>query len=410
MKFNCVYMSSMFDVIKKDAKSNARLGLLKTAHSEVETPAYAIVGTHAEVRCLAPKDIPPTKTQLIIANTYHLWQTLGNNLDKFEGLRKKMNWNGTIMTDSGGFQVFSLGFAREHKVGKIANIFPGSEYENIDNKDKNENENKNLVSITDQGVYFLENGKENFLNAELSIKIQQKLGADIIFAFDECTSPLNSYEYTKQAMERTHKWAIQSLKTHNSRATNQKLYGIVQGGEYQDLREASAKFIGSLPFDGFAIGGSLGKSRSGMFDVIKWSAPYLPGEKPRHLLGIGKIEDLFEAVELGIDTFDCVIPTREARHGSLWTKHGRFDIKKGIYENDLNKIQNDCACQVCGEWNVKRKDLRELFKIKDANAARYATIHNVYFFNNLMEQIRNSIKEDKFEAFKKSFVARFLKK
>jgi len=418
-------MSSNFLVVKKDEKTGARAGVLKTAHGEIETPAYTIVGTHAEVRCLSSADLKKTKTQMIIANTYHLWKDLGEKLDNFEGLHKKMNWQKPIMTDSGGFQVFSLGFVREHKVSKVASIFPeASEVIKLSEVSKvskvsevSKMSDKNLTRITENGVYFTEDGEEKFLNAELSIQIQKKLGADIIFAFDECTSPLNDYEYTKQAMERTHRWAKRSLTTYNLKQTTNKqqttdrrltindrqlLYGIVQGGEYRDLREESAKFIGSLPFDGFAIGGSLGKSRSGMFDVIKWSVPYLPAEKPRHLLGIGRIEDLFEAVELGIDTFDCVIPTREARHGALWTKTGRFDIKKRIYADNKNKIQDDCECQVCGEWNIKRKDLYELFKAKDKNnnAARYATIHNVYFFNDLMEKIREAIKENKFRELK----------
>ncbi|TSA45180.1 tRNA-guanine transglycosylase, partial [bacterium] len=332
---------------------------------------------------------------------------------------------------------FSLGFAREHGVGKVANIFPENALpfsagrssapaaeaalrsrsaesgirripssaelrEPLQGNAFSGNERKNLVRITEDGAYFNDGGEELYLNPEISIGIQEKLGADIILAFDECTSPLHDYAYTKDAMERTHAWAKRSLQAKTR--IDQWLYGIVQGGEFEDLRKESAEFIGRLPFDGFAIGGSLGRSRSGMFDVIKWSVPFLPEEKPRHLLGIGKIEDLFEGVEMGIDTFDCVIPTREARHGSIWTKLGRFDVKKGKFEGSGMKIQEDCECPVCAERNITRGELRDLFKAKHPNASRFATIHNVFFFNDLMERIRNSIKEERFLEFKKQFL------
>ncbi|MGC9603488.1 MAG: tRNA guanosine(34) transglycosylase Tgt [Minisyncoccia bacterium] len=432
-----------FRVLKKDRRTNARVGFLKTPHGAVLTPSYVMVGTHAEVRCLTPLDIPKTKTQLIIANTYHLWRMLGEKLDKFPGLHGFMKWNGVIMTDSGGFQVFSLGFAREHGVGKVANMFPGNAggqaflgtaldalqrrvrassrpdfsasrrpsksglrelpQNNLPAGEGNSSDRKNLVRITEDGAYFNEGGENLFLNPEISIGIQEKLGADIILAFDECTSPLHDHAYTKGAMIRTHNWAKRSLAA--KKRSDQWLYGIVQGGEFEDLRKESAEFIGRMPFDGFAIGGSLGRSRSGMFDVIKWSVPYLPEEKPRHLLGIGRIDDLFEAVEMGMDTFDCVIPTREARHGSLWTKFGRFDIKKGGWQGSYMKIQGDCRCPVCGEMEITRGELYELFKTKDSNAARLSTIHNSFFFNDLMEKIRNSIREENFPEFKKEFTA-----
>lgn len=442
-----------FEILKKDRRTNARVGFLKTPHGVAETPSYVVVGTHAAIKCLSPEDIPKTKTQMIIANTYHLWRTLGLNPDgspehfskknvlgdkpdKFPGLHEFMKWNGVIMTDSGGFQVFSLGFAREHGIGKIMSIFPegmssrgssrssaelgirrmpdsaererraapaaGAGERPVPRDDIPFGKGKNLVRITDDGAYFNDGGEELYLNPEISIGIQEKLGADIILAFDECTSPLHDHEYTKDAMKRTHAWAKRSLAA--KKRSDQWLYGIVQGGEFEDLRKESAEFIGQMPFDGFAIGGSLGRSRSGMFDVIKWSVPLLPEEKPRHLLGIGKIRDLFEAVELGIDTFDCVIPTREARHGSLWTKFGRFDVKKGKYEGSDMKIQKDCACPVCADFKITRGGLRNLFKAKRPNASRFATIHNVFFFNDLMEKIRSSIKRGSFLEFKKQFL------
>lgn len=389
----------MFEVLKTDKHSEARLGLLKTGHGVVETPAYVMVGTHGAVRTLESADLVATKTQIVIANTYHLWLALGDKLDNFEGLHKKMGWSGTIMTDSGGFQVFSLGFAREHGVGKIANIFP-----NEDKRKKFKNPDVNLVRVTDAGVNFMEKGKECFLDARTSIEIQEKLGADIILAFDECTSPLHDYEYTRRALLRTHLWAKQCLEAKKN--NEQKLYGIVQGGAFEDLRIQSAQFINALPFDGFAIGGSLGKSREDMFQVIAWTTPYLQLGKPRHLLGIGRVNDIFEAVALGIDTFDCVVPTREARHAALWTAAGRFEITKGIYRHDKKLIEKGCACPVCA-MGVSRSRLYELFKEKNPAAARYATIHNVYFFNNLMFLIREAIRRDKFLALKKKFLKTF---
>lgn len=371
--------------------------MLKIGHGVVETPAYVVVGTHAAVRTLAPADLVATKIQVVIANTYHLWRTLGDELDRFEGLHKKMDWPGPIMTDSGGFQVFSLGFAREHGVGKIANIFPAE-----GDRVMRMSPAANLVRITDEGVYFRDGGEELFLDAEKSIRIQERLGADIVLAFDECTSPLHDYGYTQKALKRTHLWAKRCLTARTR--SDQRLYGIIQGGAFRDLREESAEFIGRLPFDGFAIGGSLGQSRTEMFRVIGWTTPYLASDKPRHLLGIGRVNDIFEAVELGIDTFDCVVPTREARHAALWTALGRFEITKSRYQKDNGRIEDDCGCPVCAA-NISRSELHFLFKAKHPEAARLATIHNVYFFNDLMAQIRRAIKEDSFLALKIKFLS-----
>jgi queuine tRNA-ribosyltransferase len=376
-----------FKIIAKDKKSRARTGVIETPHGIVETPAYTIVGTNAAVRTLKPEDLPVTGTQLIIANTYHIWRELGDRLESFEGLHKRMGFNGAIMTDSGGFQVFSLGFAREHGVSKVLNGESGRQ-------------GINLTRITDDGVFFHDDDRELFLNPEISIGIQEKLGADIIFAFDECTSPLNDYEYNKLALARTHAWAKRCLAA--KKRGDQALYGIVQGGEWRDLREESARFIGSLPFPGFGIGGSFGKEA--MLDVLRWTLPLLPEEKPRHLLGIGRIDDVFNAVELGIDTFDCVIPTREARHGSIWTIEGRYDVKKGRYAGDKKPLAKNCACPVCASGKT-RGEIRALFQAGDHEAGHLATMHNVWFFNDLMRQIRESIKEGKFNGFKKKTLA-----
>lgn len=386
----------MFKILKKDSNSRARLGVLETPHGTVETPSYVMVGTHAKVRELNSEELIKTKTQLIIANTYHLWRSLGDEgLKTYPGLHKKMDWDGTLMTDSGGFQVFSLGFARETGVGKI----------NFEVRPPGEDRPRtNLVEITDEGVYFMNGEEKCFLDAKKSIWIQERLGADIIFAFDEPTSPLHDHKYTQKSLERTHRWAIESIK---SKKTDQILYGIVQGGAFEDLRRESAKFIGAQDFGGFAVGGSFGTSFGGSskkFAEIDWVTPHLPEDKPRHLLGIGLVEDLFRGVAAGIDTFDCVVPTREARHGVVYTSVGRLDIKRSSYRDDNNVLDPTCACEVCagtcGEpgrtKKITRAQLREMFKAKNFEAGHLATFHNVYFFNNLMAQIRQSIADGRF--------------
>lgn len=387
----------MFEITGRDSNSRARTGVIYTSHGKIETPAYIIVGTNAEVRTLSSDNIKKTKTQVIIVNTYHLWRELGDKLQTFEGLHERMKWNGPIMTDSGGFQVFSLGFGREHGVGKML----GGE---------KKRGGENLARITKSGVFFTDGDDEHFLGPELSMEIQRKLGADIIFAFDECTSPEHNYAYQKEALQRTHQWAKICLSAKeklfsNSRELENKerqmLFGIVQGGRFEDLRTESAKYIGSLPFDGIAIGGSFGKQE--MLQALNWTIPFLPENKSRHLLGIGKIKDIFDSVERGVDTFDCVIPTREARHGSLWTASGRFDVRKSAYKGDKSVIQEKCYCPVCSS-RLSRSELHNLFKSKNNLAGTYATIHNVFFFNDLMEKIRNSINGGCFQEFRDSFL------
>jgi len=379
----------MFQIVLQDPHSRARAGVITTAHGTIQTPAYVIVGTHAAVRCLTPQELNQSQTQVIIANTYHLWKTLGDvALERYPGLHQQMDWNRPIMTDSGGFQVFSMGFARAQGVGKLRRPAERSGREN-------------LIEITDDGVYFNDEGQRKYLDAETSIAIQRQLGADMIVAFDECTSPLHDYEYTKQSLERTHQWAKRSLA---ARTSKQLMYGVVQGGVYEDLRNQSARFIGNLPFDGIAIGGAFGSSfgstKADTFRELEWSVPYLPPDRPRHLLGIGRIEDLFYGVERGIDTFDCVVPTREARHGWLWTIRGKLDITKGKYRSDHKPIDDDCHCATCSTIGLSRQRLCELFKAKNPLAGEYATIHNVFFYNTLMEKIRESILEDRFLEFK----------
>ena len=384
----------MFNLLKKDGE--ARLGIIKIGQREIETPNYVVVATDGQIRCLTQEDIPKTKTQIVISNTYHLSQSLGKEgLSQFPGLHEFMGWNGLIMTDSGGFQVFSMGKARTQNTGKVSN------------KEHRASQNLNQVRVTDDGVYFTNDiGEEIYLDAEISIKIQEQLGADIILAFDEPSSPKDDYEATKKSMRRTHDWATRSLA---AKISDQKIYGIVQGGNFKDLRVESAKFINQLDFDGFAIGGAFGSSfgseKHHTFEELEWVSPLLDEQKPRHLLGIGRIDDIFEAVERGVDTMDCVIPTREARHGGIWTSNGRIDITKGQYSSDNSALVKNCFCPTCQEEGTTKSKLYELFKSKDLEAGHLATIHNVYFFNDLMRQVREAIKNNSFKTLKKRFLS-----
>ncbi|HNQ55819.1 MAG TPA: tRNA guanosine(34) transglycosylase Tgt, partial [Methanothrix sp.] len=327
-----------FEILKQDGESRARLGLIRTRHGEIETPYLVPVATLASVRALGSDDLIRLGVQCTLANTYHLHLQPGDELiARLGGLHQFMNFHRPIFTDSGGFQAFSLGFAREHNVSKIGNIFPQEvqsnrcqERENDEGADKDRGfgyrerrkkepvlrKKENLTRISDEGISFKSpsDGAWHFLNPERSMKIQSNLGSDIIMAFDECTSPLSDYDYTKKAMHRSQVWAEESLRCHDR---SQAIYGIIQGGWFEDLRRESSEDIASQPFEGIAIGGSLGNSKQDMHQVLDWTMPRLDEERPRHLLGIGDIDDLLECVARGIDTFDCVAPTRIARRGSL---------------------------------------------------------------------------------------------
>ncbi len=389
-----------FRIIKKDKRTAARLGEITTPHGKIKTPAFVSVGTQATVKSVTPEELKNLGAEIILANTYHLFLRPGDKIiKKLGGLHKFMNWNGPIMTDSGGFQVFSLGFGLEHGVGKIASIFPN---EKNSGSRKSGEKKSNLVKIDNDGASFRSHldGSLKRLTPESSIKIQENLGADIILAFDECTSPLATKQYTKIALRRTHNWAMRCLKVKKRK--DQALFGIIQGGEYKDLRKESAKFISSLPFDGFAIGGSLGKSKKDMHKVLEWTIPILDEKKPRHLLGIGEIEDLFNGIERGIDLFDCVIPTRLARNNVLLTKTGRINITNSRFIADKNPIEKNCDCYTCK--NFSRAYLNHLFKAKEILAHRLATIHNLYFVLNLVKRIRKSIEDNRFYEFKRKFL------
>ena len=379
----------------------ARAGVLTTPHGEIHTPAFMPVGTLATVKSLTPDDLLQLGAEIILANTYHLYLRPGPDLvAAMGGLHGFMAWPRPILTDSGGYQVFSLGFALEHGVGKIAKTFPGQRA-----APPKQPIRARLARIDDDGVTFISHvdGSTRRLTPEVSIEVQEKLGADVILAFDECTSPLSSYEYTRQATERTHRWALRCLDAR--RRPDQALFGIVQGGAYPDLREESARFIGSLPFHGFAIGGSLGRSKADMHHVLEWVTPLLPEDRPRHLLGIGEPEDLFECVERGVDMFDCVAPTRLGRHGVLYTSDGRLGIRNASYRADSRPPEPGCQCYTCRHFS--RVYLRHLFVAEELLGYRLATIHNLHFILSLVRAIRQSVCDGTLQDLKAAFLTRY---
>ena len=380
-----------FTVLHTDETSSARLGVIATRRGCIETPYFVPVATLASVRALGSDDLAALNAQCVLANAYYLHIKPGDELIKdLGGLHRFMNFDRPIITDSAGFQAFSLGFGREHNIAKIGSIFPGGRA----TREKREN----LTRITDEGIHFksAHDGTWRFLDARTSMEIQSNLGSDIIMAFDECTSPLSDYQYTRQAMERTHEWAGRSLQYHDK---SQAIYGVIQGGWFEDLRQESTAFITALPFDGIAIGGSLGNSKSDMHQVLEWVVPRLD-ERPRHLLGIGEIEDIFACVERGIDTFDCVAPTRLARRGNLLispesggTRENKFriSIKSGKYRADPRPIESCCTCPTCERYS--RAYLRHLYTVNELAYFRLASIHNLHFMLRLMALIRASIRD-----------------
>jgi queuine tRNA-ribosyltransferase/7-cyano-7-deazaguanine tRNA-ribosyltransferase len=411
-----------FSIEARDPRSRARAGRLQTPHGEVLTPVFCPVGTVATVKTLAPEDLEAAGATLVLANTYHLLLRPGPDLiDRLGGLHGFTTWQRPMMTDSGGFQAFSLGFAREHGVGKIGggSIFPDDPNTGAGTpgttapKPKPGADLGRLAKIDEEGVTFKSfvDGTRHRLTPETSIGIQHKLGADFIVAFDECTSPMSDHDYTRRAMERTHRWAQRCLDYHAKAATrNQALLGIVQGGAYDDLRDESTRFIASLPFDGFCVGGSLGKTKQDMHHVLDLTVPGLPDLAPRHLLGIGDIDDLFEATERGIDSFDCVIPTRFARHGTCFVSpplgeprnRFRLSIWNARYHEDRGPIDPLCDCPVCKRFS--RAYLRHLFQANELLGPRLASLHNIWFTQSLMRKIRQSIIDGSFAALKRAWL------
>jgi queuine tRNA-ribosyltransferase/7-cyano-7-deazaguanine tRNA-ribosyltransferase len=388
----------------KEQDGIARTGIIKVKHGIINTPDLMPVATKATVKALTADDLNELKTQILICNTYHLMlKPNADVISQMGGLHKFMNWDKPLVTDSGGFQAFSLGFGKEHAVGKM--YFPGEK------NTKGKPPGKSIAKIDDLGISFrsIYDNTPQYLTPEKSIKIQEKLGADIILVLDECTSPLSSKKYTAESLKRTHNWAKQCLEIHDS---DQALVGIVQGGHWKDLREKSAKYISSLNFDGFAIGGSLGKSKRDMHNVLDWVIPNLSENKPRHLLGIGVVEDIFESVERGVDLFDCVAPTRMGRSGFIYTRPPlgtkknkyRYKLKTLKNRTDSKPLDHNCNCKVCK--NYSRAYIYHLLKTEELIGYNLVSYHNVYFFIELMREIRNSIKTGTFKNLKKEWMGK----
>lgn len=401
----------------------ARLARYRTPHGVIDTPAFVAVGTQATVKGVTPEMVGEAGTQALFCNTYHLYLRPGAEVVAgLGGLHPFMNWSGPIMTDSGGFQVFSLGAGLEHGVGKIANIFPGEAGGVLATPGARAPEGKSLVTVGEDEVRFKSHldGSEHVFTPETSIAVQRALGADIILAFDECTSPLHDLDYTRRSMARTHRWAERSLHAFGASEAQhdhpQALYGVVQGGAFESLRKESARTIAAMTvagrgFDGIAIGGNLGKTKEEMHRVIDWAVAELPRGKPRHLLGIGDVEDIFAAVERGCDTFDSVGPTRIARNGAVLARHDdegrpltrfRLNLKNARFAADPRPISKTCGCYTCLHYS--RAYLRHLFKADELLARTLATVHNLHFMARLCAEIRRALLEDSFGELKRAWL------
>ncbi|NLP31362.1 MAG: tRNA guanosine(34) transglycosylase Tgt [Clostridiales bacterium] len=364
-----------FELIKKDDKTNARLGRLNTPHGVIETPVFMPVGTQATVKAMRPDQLKEIGAKIVLSNTYHLYLRPGHEIVKAAGgLHKFMNWDGAILTDSGGFQVFSLG---------------------------------DLRKITEEGVSFRSHidGSKHMFTPEKSMEVQNALGSDIIMAFDECPPYPADREYAKQSLERTTRWLERCIKAHKN-TEKQSLFGIMQGGMYQDLRKLSASQIVEFDLPGYAIGGlSVGEPKEVMYEVMDYCVDYLPKDKPRYLMGVGSPDCLFEGVERGVDMFDCVLPTRVARNGLALTSHGRISIKNAVHEKDFSRLDPECDCYTCN--NYSRAYLRHLFKANEILSSMLLTNHNLYFLINLMKKIRKSIEDGRFLELKKEFYNKY---
>ncbi len=378
-----------FKILKKSKKSNARLGVIETSNGKVETPAFITVATQGVVKTLTSSEVEEAKSQMLICNTYHLHLKQAEKIVKsVGGLHKFMHWKSPLMTDSGGFQVFSLGFGKDHGVGKILK-------KKKDISVSQGEQPKNL-KISEKGVEFRSpiDGRKIFIGPKESMKIQEELGADIIFAFDECTSPVANYEYTKKSLALSHKWAEECIKARSLKSKkDQALFGIVQGGKFSDLRKESAKFISSLPFEGFGIGGEFGDDKKIMGKMLEVVLDDLPEEKPRHLLGIGHLEDIPEIIKAGVDTFDCIVPTHYARHGTAFSSEGRLEMRQSKFLKDKKPLDKKCSCYVCKDYT--RSYISHLYKAGEITALKLLTFHNLYFFNSYVEKLREDIKKGK---------------
>ncbi|AMB94596.1 tRNA guanosine(34) transglycosylase Tgt [Aerococcus sanguinicola] len=360
-----------YRLIKKEKHTGARLGEIKTPHGVIETPIFMPVGTLATVKSLSPEELKAMNAQIILSNTYHLWLRPGDDIVKEAGgLHQFMNWDRPILTDSGGFQVFSLSDSRK---------------------------------LTEEGAHFKSHldGRKLFLSPEKAIEIENNLGADIIMSLDECPDFNHDYDYVKHSIDRTTRWAERGLKAHQ-RPDDQALFGILQGAGYKDLRLQHAKDMISLDFPGYSIGGlSVGESKDEMYQVLDYLTPVMPEHKPRYLMGVGSPDALIEGVIRGVDMFDCVLATRIARNGTCMTSQGRLVVKNAPYQRDFNPIDPNCSCYTC--QNFSRAYVRHLFKADETFGLRLTSIHNLHFLLDLMAQVRQAIRDDNLLDFKEEF-------
>ncbi|MCH4825649.1 tRNA guanosine(34) transglycosylase Tgt [Planococcus halocryophilus] len=360
-----------YEHIKTCKQTGARLGIVHTPHGSFETPAFMPVGTQATVKTMSPEELKAMNAGIILSNTYHLWLRPGNDVIKEAGgLHKFMNWDRPILTDSGGFQVFSL-----------------SEFRNI----------------KEEGVHFRNhmNGDKLFLSPEKAMHIQNDLGSDIMMAFDECPPFPATHEYMKSSVERTSRWAERCLEAHQ-RPQDQGLFGIIQGGEFEDLRKQSAQDLVSLDFPGYAIGGlSVGEPKDVMNRALEFTTPLMPADKPRYLMGVGSPDSLIDGAIRGIDMFDCVLPTRIARNGTLMTSTGRLNIKNAAFKRDFGPIDEKCDCYTC--TNYSRAYVHHLIRADETFGIRLTSYHNLQFLLNLMGQVRQAIREDRLGDFREEF-------
>ena len=364
-----------YELLHVCKQTGARRGIVHTPHGDIQTPVFMPVGTQATVKSMTPEELKEVGAQIILANTYHLFLRPGHELIKEAGgLHEFMHWDRPILTDSGGFQVFSLGALR---------------------------------TISEEGVEFRSHldGSKQFLSPEKAMEVENALGADIIMAFDECCPYPSTYEYTKKSMERTTRWAKRCKEAHN-RKEEQGLFGIIQGGFYKDLRKQSAEDLIKLDFPGYAIGGiSVGEPKEEFLDILNYTAPLMPENKPRYLMGVGTPDYLVEAAIAGIDMCDCVIPTRLARHGTAFTSKGKIVVRNASYERDFNPLDDECDCYTCK--NYTRAYIRHLVKTNEILGIRLLSIHNIKFLTNLMDKVRIEIERDNLGSFRKEFYRKY---
>ncbi|HET7060152.1 MAG TPA: tRNA guanosine(34) transglycosylase Tgt [Candidatus Saccharimonadales bacterium] len=380
-----------------------RTGVISTPHGDIKTPAFVVVGTQATVKAMTPEQVAAVHGQAVLANAYHLYLRPGHKLvEKAGGLGKFMNWSGPTFTDSGGFQVLSLGSGFK----KVIDM-KGQDLDESPLADPKER----LVVVDDDGVTFYSHldGSKHRFTPEHSMQVQHAIGADIMFAFDELTSLVDSYEYQVESLERTHQWArrclreLEKLRKGQPERNYQALFGVIQGAQYEDLRRQAGQFMGALPFDGYGIGGAIEKDKIG--DIIRWVNEELPADKPKHMLGISEPDDIFAAIENGVDTFDCVSPTRVARNGAFYTYEGRRNIAGAAYKQDFAPLLADCECYTCA--NYTRAYIQHLYKAKELLSATLMSIHNEHFIIKLVDDIRASIEDGSFAGLKKSWLKRY---